>query len=278
MTTEAEHDQLYVYGIVTENTTLPAGLTGVSQGAVNTTTHGPLAAVVTHLNDEDELGTPDNLLAHSTVLDAIAEHLTILPMAFGTVAPSEAELREAILGLNEAEYLEALKRLSDSVQYTVRARYIRDAVLADLIEDDPQVAKLRETIAGTTEDETRAERIALGELVVEAFGSIRPVHAQHIIDAVSPTVEDIQEHEGGQVEDVVEMAVLVNRERVSEFEAAPKWWHNNCTLDQFPQRASGSLRFWSNNQRAPLWTIQDFFGPVKGTPIAEQLKEEAVPR
>ena len=92
MTTEAEHDQLYVYGIVTENTTLPAGLTGVSQGAVNTTTHGPLAAVVTHLNDEDELGTPDNLLAHSTVLDAIAEHLTILPMAFGTVAPSEAEL------------------------------------------------------------------------------------------------------------------------------------------------------------------------------------------
>ncbi|HJF14385.1 MAG TPA: GvpL/GvpF family gas vesicle protein [Enteractinococcus helveticum] len=242
MTTEAEHDQLYVYGIVTENTTLPAGLTGVSQGAVNTTTHGPLAAVVTHLNDEDELGTPDNLLAHSTVLDAIAEHLTILPMAFGTVAPSEAELREAILGLNEAEYLEALKRLSDSVQYTVRARYIRDAVLADLIEDDPQVAKLRETIAGTTEDETRAERIALGELVVEAFGSIRPVHAQHIIDAVSPTVEDIQEHEGGQVEDVVEMAVLVNRERVSEFEAA---------LEVVAQQLHTRINFQLNGPQAP---------------------------
>lgn len=220
MTADAENDQLYVYGIVAENTTLPTGLTGVSEGAVETTTHGPLAAVVTRLSDEDELGTPDNLLAHSRVLDSIAEHITILPMAFGTIVPSEDELQEAVLELNETEYHEALERLAESVQFTVRARYIRDAVLADLIEDDPQVVELREAIAGTTEDETRQERIALGELVVGAFGRIRPEHAQYIIDAVSPIVEDIQEHEGGQVEDVVEMAVLVSRDRVSEFEAA----------------------------------------------------------
>ncbi|GAA4112242.1 GvpL/GvpF family gas vesicle protein [Enteractinococcus coprophilus] len=220
MTADSETDQLYVYGIVTEDTTLPAGLTGVSEATVETTSYGPLAAVVTRLSDEDEVGTPDNLLAHSTVLDSIAEHVTILPMAFGTIVPTEDELQEAVLELNETEYQDALERLSGTVQYTVRARYIRDAVLADLIEDDPQVAELRAAIAGTTEDKTRQERIALGELVVGAFDRIRPEHAQHIIDAVRPTVEDFQEREGGQVEDVIEMAVLVSRDRVSDFEDA----------------------------------------------------------
>lgn len=220
MTADSETDQLYVYGIVTEDTTLPAGLTGVSDSAVETISHGSLAAVVTRLDADDEIGTPDNLLAHSTVLDAIAEHITILPMTFGTIVPSEDELRESVLELNEHEYRNALKRLSHTFQYTVRARYIRDAVLADLIEDDPQVADLREVIAGTTEDETREERIQLGELVVGAFDRIRPEHAQVIIESVRPTIEDFQEHENGQVEDVIELAVLVDRDQVSEFEDA----------------------------------------------------------
>lgn len=220
MTADAETDQLYVYGIVTEGTALPAGLSGISEGAVEITGHGPLAAVVTRLNDDDELGTPNNLLAHSTVLDSIAEHITILPMTFGTIVPSEDELQEAVLELNETEYQEALERLSGTVQFTVRARYIRDEVLADLIEDDPQVAELREAIAGTTEDETREERIQLGELVVGAFGRIRPEHAQVIVETVRPTVKDLREHEGGQVEDVIELAALVDRDEVSEFEDA----------------------------------------------------------
>lgn len=216
----AESDQLYVYGIVTGDTALPAGLTGVSEAAVETISDGSVAAVVTRLADEDEIGTPDNLLAHSNVLDTIAEQVAILPMTFGTIVPSADELHESVLELNKSEYQEALKRLAHTVQYTVRARYIRDAVLADLVEDDPQVAELREAIAGTTEDETREERIQLGELVVGAFERIRPEHAQHLINAVRPTIEDFQEHEGGQVEDVIELAVLVNRDRVSEFEDA----------------------------------------------------------
>ena len=220
MTADSDTNQLYVYGIVTENTTLPAGLTGIGDGAVETTSHGSLAAVVTRLDADQELGTPGNLLAHSSVLDALAEHSTILPMAFGTIVPSENELHESVLELNEHEYQDTLERLSHTVQYTVRARYIRDEVLADLIEDDPQVAELREAIAGTTEDETREERIQLGELVVGAFGCIRPEHAQVIVEAVRPTVKDLRENEGGQVEDVVELAVLVDRDNVSEFEEA----------------------------------------------------------
>ena len=220
MTVHDETEQLYVYGIIPAEVQIPDELIGVAEAAVEVSTSGALSAVVTNLEPDDEVGTPDNLLAHSTVLDTIAARIPILPMTFGTIVPSETELHDTVLDANEDEYREALDRLDGTVQYTVRARYIRDLVLTDLVEDDPEVAHLREVIADTTEDETREERIQLGELVVGAFDRIRPEHTQQIIDAVSPTVEDFREHEGGQIEDVVELAVLVTQDRVSDFETA----------------------------------------------------------
>lgn len=220
MTVNDESGQLYVYGIITATANLPAQLVGIEQSPVEVSRHGNLAAVVTSVNTDEEIGTPDNLLAHSTVLDAIAAEIPVLPMTFGTIVPTADEFNETVLIENESDFLEALERLEGTAQYSVRARYIRDAVLTDLVEQNPQVARLRETIAGTGEDETRQERIELGELIVGAFENLRVVHAQQIIDAVSPTVEDFVEQEGGQVEDVVELAVLVHRDSVTEFEDA----------------------------------------------------------
>lgn len=243
----ADSDQLYVYGIVAEDTSLPAELTGISNAAVETLDHGSLAAVVTRLSPDHQIGTPQNLLAHSKVLDTLAEHTTVLPMAFGTIVPSDEELRDSVLELNEDEYTETLEQLQHTVQYTVRARYIRDAILADLIEDDPEVAQLREAIAGTTEDETREERIQLGELVVSAFDHIRPQHAEAIIEAVKPAIEDFQEHEGGQVEDVLELAVLVDRDHVADFEDA---------LEQAARQLHTRINFQLLGPQAPY----DFVG------------------
>ena len=220
MTEYDETEELYVYGIILAESEIPDELLGVANGQVEVTTSGDVSAVVTSLEPDAEVGTPDNLLAHSTVLDTIAAEVPILPMTFGTIVPSDIELHETVLDANEDDYLAALERLEGTMQYTVRARYIRDLVLADLVEDDPDVAELREAIAGTTEDQTREERIQLGELVVGAFDEIRPAHTEQIINAVSPTVEDSREHEGGQVEDVVEVAVLVAHERVADFEEA----------------------------------------------------------
>src|SRR5690625_49933 len=220
MTTLDSAVQLYDYGIVPAKAKIPKALRGVGEAPVEVTASGSLAALVTGLGPDEEVGTPDNLLAHSTVVDTVAAQLPILPMTFGTIVPTADELQDTVLTEHEEEYLAALERLEGTVQYTVRARFIRDAVLADLVEDDPEVARLRETIADTTEDETRNERIYLGELIVGAFDEIRPDFAQQILDAIEPTVEDFREHEVGQVEDVIEVAVLVSHDDVADFDDA----------------------------------------------------------
>ena len=211
---------VYMYGILPSQTELPADLTGINDGEVELVIHGALAAVVTVLHPDAEVGTPDNLLAHSAVLDAIAVHAPVLPMAFGTIIPSEAELIQNVLLPNENEHSALLEHFTGSVQFTVRARYLRDEVLADLVAENPDVARLRETIAGTTETQTRQARIQLGELIVQAFDQIRPHHAEHIVTAIQPVVQQMQQREVGQVEDVVELAVLVSSDEVKRFEDA----------------------------------------------------------
>lgn len=214
--TAAQHDTepLYMYGIVTADTEMPPELIGVDEGGVELITHGSLAAVVTGLGPDHDIGTPDNLLAHSNVLDAIAARTSVLPMAFGTVIPPEADIVETVLEPSAEDHLASLGRLDGTAQFTVRARYLRDEVLADLVEEDPEVGRLRSIIEGTTEDETREARIQLGQRVVHAFDRTRPNHTEQIISALDPTVEDMKERDVGQVEDVVELAVLVSRNQV----------------------------------------------------------------
>ncbi|WP_022871169.1 GvpL/GvpF family gas vesicle protein [Yaniella halotolerans] len=220
MTEQRDIGPLYVYGIVAAEADLPPELLGVEERSVEAIMYGPLAAVVTSLDSDDEIGTPDNLLAHTSVLDVIGSHTAVLPMAFGTVAPSETDMVETVLEVHQDDHLAALQRLEGTVQFTVRARYLRDEVLTDLVEENSSVARLREIIAGTTEDETRQERIQLGEQIVQAFDRIRPEHADQIFDAVHPTAEDVKERDVGQVEDVVELAVLVAHQNITIFEEA----------------------------------------------------------
>ena len=141
-------------------------------------------------------------------------------MAFGTIIPSEAELEDVLLTSYEDEHLALLESLENTVQFTVRARYLRDEVLTDLVEEDPEVARMREIIAGTTEEQTRDARIQLGERIVKAFDRIRPQHSDQIISALEPVVVEMKERDVGQVEDVVEVAVLVERDQTRQFEDA----------------------------------------------------------
>lgn len=85
MTVNEELDQLYVYGIIPGSAEPPAQLVGVEESPVEVSRFDDLAVVVTPVDPDAEIGTPDNLLAHSTVLDAIAAEIPVLPMAFGTI-------------------------------------------------------------------------------------------------------------------------------------------------------------------------------------------------
>lgn len=208
---------LYVYGVVPAEAEIPR-LTGLRGEEIVTVPSEAHAALVSPLPDPETIGTPDDLLAHSLVLDQIAATAPVLPMVFGTVVPSAQTLTDEVLDPQYGLYEENLRRIGDAAQFSLQARFVRDAVLAELISEEPEIASLREAISGTSEDETRDERIRLGELIVQGLQRKAEAEAPRIRSALEPLAQETIEREIGQAEDILDLAALVERARQAEFE------------------------------------------------------------
>lgn len=156
---------LYVYAIVPVDTPLPEGATGVGSPPAALRTHaaGPLAAVVSAACTQLRPRRRD-LLAHQNLLMELAKAGPVLPMRFGTLAPSRAALTSQ-LAAAESSHLAALERLTGHVEINVKAMPAHDA-LASLVAGDPTVRRLR--------DEARRRpgyeaNVRLGEAVATAL-------------------------------------------------------------------------------------------------------------
>lgn len=202
----------YLYGIVRTDSGLPSGVVGAQAGELHAISCGRVAAVVSELVEPGILGTPDDMKAHTTVLDGIATTQPVLPLAFGTVVPADADIAGEILAPREAEYFDALERLSGFSQFTLLARYDRDTVFRKIILANPEAAELRGKMIGTSEDETRTERIRLDEIVVKTMEGWKISDAPPILEQLEPLTADMSVRETGQAEDVTEVAVLLRQE------------------------------------------------------------------
>ena len=210
----------YVYGLVRADTSLPEGLTGLGpSGKVSTIVHGRVAAIISDVPVDRPLGVRGDLLAHETVLDAVAAGATVVPMRFPAVVEEDAVVDE-LLAPNEDRFVTLLDDLEDRVQFTLSGRYEQDAVLREILVGDPEIAALREKVRRLPDDASYYDRVRLGELVVQALEDRRDGEAAAIVDRLAPFAVATTSNPPGAPEDVLNAAFLVERERQWEFEDA----------------------------------------------------------
>jgi Gas vesicle synthesis protein GvpL/GvpF len=208
----------YVYGLLAaRGPALPGSLTGVGARDVEVVTLDGCLALVSEGVDRDAFGLPADLLAHSHVLDEVARTRTVVPVAFGTFIPRDVtasfdRLREA--------FDAAVGRVDGAVQFTLTVRYRQDVALAELVREDPRIARLRQQTAGTPEAAFRSAKLQLGELVVQGLDRKAEADAAHVLDALRPLARETAVRDRRQADEVVELAALVDRDRVEAFEAA----------------------------------------------------------
>jgi hypothetical protein len=214
---QADELSQYVYGIVPPKTQVP-DVPGVGGGRLRVEPLGEVAVLVSGTPAPEVVGLPAEVRAHAAVLDAVAEAGAVLPMRFGTIVPDLDAIAEALAPEGIGRYREELDRLGDAVQYTLTVRYREEAVIAELVEEQPEIRHLREVTAGAAPEAAYYERIRLGELVVNGFERKRPHDAAALTDALAPVVVEVRPRETGQVEDVLEAAVLVRRAEQRRFD------------------------------------------------------------
>lgn len=248
----------FVYGVTVPSLRVPEGLLGVDDQPVRLLTADVsageegqrgegLAAIASLALLERPPGRRAELLAYTRVLDSLAEHGPVAPVRFGAILADAEDVAEQVLLPGAAELTALLAELADRIQFTVRAEYVEDAVLAEVVAADPHIAGLRELTRGAPEDAYYAERVELGRLVAAALDRAREHDTARILDAISPYATALSARAGRGMTGVVEAPVLADRARVAELEG---------TLESLAEEVHGRMRLQLVGPMAPY----DFVG------------------
>lgn len=210
----------YVYGLIGAGVEIPADLAGLGpSGRVSKIEHGSIAAVVSDIPDDRPLGTRDDLIAHETVVDAIASVTAVLPMRFPAVVEEQGVVEE-LLAPHHDYFLDVLAGLAGRVQFALKGRFEQDVVLREVVEADEEIRSLQLRVRDLPEDATYYDRVRLGELIVGALEQLREVEASQLYERLGPLVVEVVGHQPASPEEVINGAFLVDRAQVQRFEDA----------------------------------------------------------
>lgn len=226
MATPTETDQAtgrYVYGIVPADVKVPRGKRTVGDGRPATLVRwGKIAALTSPVPAGALIGTPDDLIAHSRLLDAVAARSAVLPMRFGAVLPTNDDVEQGLLAPHHDEFAAALDEGAGTIQFVATGRYVQAAVLNEVLNENPEAAALTAAIRGKEELATRDLRIRLGEIVNAAIMAKRDADTAAFTAAVERYCEAIAPREPSHEEDAVHLALLVRRDQQEDLWRAVK--------------------------------------------------------
>ena len=225
---------VYVYGVVSADSGLSIREPGVADQRVELVAHDGIAAVVSSFPADDPRVRRRDLVAHLQTLERIFERTTVAPCPFGTVLGSPGDVEEHFLAPRRDELRSLLTRLEGHAQMNVKAEYDEEAVLRELVADDPDVAAAREHAKGLG-SAAYYENIRLGELVSARLAHRRAQDAERISARLSGLAAATVEEPVNESELLVfKGSFLVGQARFAEFDRA---------LDELAAAESGRLRF-----------------------------------
>jgi hypothetical protein len=219
MTVGTANSQKYVYGVIGASHRPPDG-EGIGGGSIATVVLDDLAALVSDVPDGQLEPDRDELMRHARVLERALEGGTVLPMRFGVVMPDEETVRRRLLADHRDGLAAQLAELDGKVELNVKAIYHEDVVLAEVVAESPEVARLREESRGKPDDATYYERIRLGELVSEAVDRKRAEDGRLLLTALEPLATAVEEGEPIHERMALNASFLVARDRLDAFDQA----------------------------------------------------------
>ncbi|MFI0408911.1 GvpL/GvpF family gas vesicle protein [Actinomadura sp. 3N508] len=219
----AAGDPQYVYGVTRSGAVLPPEVTGLDERPVSLVEDGgACAAVVSALPGGRALGERADLVAHQRVLTALVEAGTVVvPFRFGAAMADRAAVQKELLAANAERLGQVLDELDGKVELRVKATYVQDTVLREIMTAEPEIAELSRRLREVPPDIADAvyyDRVRLGELIAQAMQRLRDRDGQALLEAAAPAAEAFTSKPPVREEDVLDASFLVGADRRAEFE------------------------------------------------------------
>jgi hypothetical protein len=208
-----------LYALCTSDGSKPSyNIHGLESAPVYAIDQNGLRAVVS-----DTLSTrlrPDrrNITAHQAVLHALTEDHTVLPMRFGIIARS-AEAVQSLLAVNQKTIREHFERLNGRVEMGLRVSWEVANIYEYYVASHPILKEARDEIwdRNANVGDLRDEKIRLGNLYQSLRTADRKEFTEKVKEVLFDYCEDIIENPVKREKDVMNLACLVERERLDEF-------------------------------------------------------------
>jgi hypothetical protein len=208
---------IYVYGVVSASAPLPQ-THGIGGEQIELITEDDLGALTSSVPDVDLSMGRDALDAHARVLQEAHAHSTVLPMRFGMIMADDDEVVGRLLVRFGGDLREQLVRFADKVELRLRATYLEEAVMREIVREDREIARLRESLRDVPREAGYYGQIRLGELVAAALERKRDRDAAGIIDALQPLALAIDVSPPPNDRIVMAASFLVSRDKVEAFD------------------------------------------------------------
>jgi len=186
---------------------------------VHTVHFEDLAAVVSNSPVVEYDSSRRNMMAHTLVLEEVMQDFTILPVRFGTVAPSVEAIQEKLLKRRFGEFHGLLQEMEGRVELGLKAFWYEDVIFNEIVEESPPTRRLRDSLMGRPSEETYYERIRLGEMIEAAMWRKRDEDAEKILTPLRPLVYETRVNKVITDRMVANAAFLVDENRQAEFDA-----------------------------------------------------------
>jgi hypothetical protein len=213
-----EKKNVWVYGVVPAGAALQELERREGLPDVWVVEAGDLAAIVGDAPQDDEKATRNQALAHARVLEAAVVDAPVIPFRFGIIVPGDQEVGTDLLDAHHDDLAQHLRNVDDRVQMTLKVYYHEEPVLREIVENEPEVARLREAMSEGPEEAMRDVRAQLGELVSNAVEQRRERDSADILERLKPVSQAAVVEALEREFMVLNMPFLVDRDRQEEFE------------------------------------------------------------
>ena len=212
----------YIYGIISCGEPREFTSPGLEErGArVHTVLISDLAAVVSDSPVREWERSRRHMMAHTAVLEEVMQEFTLLPVRFGTVAPSAETLQEQVLQRRNDELTGLLAKLEGRVELGLKAFWLEAAIFQEIVADSPPIRKLRDKLLGRSVEETYFDRARLGEMVEASMEQKRDEYADQLLARLRPLAGEYKLNQLLIDRMVLNGAFLVDRDRQAEFDEA----------------------------------------------------------
>jgi hypothetical protein len=225
---------LYVYGVTWADAARDRRAAGIGEADVGSVRFEDLAALTSELENPKVRARRRDLMTHSGVLGAALEDGTVLPLSFGTVFESAETVVSKFLEPRADELRKLLRELEGRVELSVKAFYREEPILAEIVRENPRIARLRESARSGPDAATYGLRIELGELVAAEMRARARRDANAILERVRPLAVAVEVDEEPVEHQVLRASFLVERKKVGTFDEA---------MDELAERQDGRIHF-----------------------------------